>query len=147
MRLSFSCPNFIVRPRTSIRSHICPSVGLSVYCANVKIAQNCRSWRPFLGSGSEGVDDLCFHIRWEFSPPPSPSAPPPHSNPSLKAQIPVSKPKSLSQSPNLSPMAEIQRETEKIPHMCESIGHRPLLGRCPASSLNFKHNLPGRGYR
>ena len=31
-----------------IRSHACPSigrsVGLSVYCANVKTAQNCRSW-------------------------------------------------------------------------------------------------------
>ena len=24
--------------------------------------------------------------------------------------------------------------------MCESIGHRPLLGRCPATPLNFKHN-------
>ena len=26
---------------------------------------------------------------------------------------------------------EEQKEKEKIPHMCESIGHRPLLGRCP----------------
>ena len=25
--------------------------------------------------------------------------------------------------------------------MCESIGHRPLWSRCPAPSLNFKHNL------
>ena len=26
-----------------------------------------------------------------------------------------------------------KEEKEKIPHMCESIGHRPLWGRCPAS--------------
>ena len=25
-----------------------------------------------------------------------------------------------------------EEEEEKIPHMCESIGHRPLRGRCPA---------------
>ena len=25
-----------------------------------------------------------------------------------------------------------KEEEEKIPHMCESIGHRPLRGRCPA---------------
>ena len=24
-----------------------------------------------------------------------------------------------------------KKEKEKTPHMCESIGHRPLLGRCP----------------
>ena len=24
-----------------------------------------------------------------------------------------------------------KKEEEKIPHMCESIGHRPLRGRCP----------------
>ena len=24
-----------------------------------------------------------------------------------------------------------KKEEEKIPHMCESIGHRPLWGRCP----------------
>ena len=27
---------------------------------------------------------------------------------------------------------EKKKEEEKIPHMCESIGHRPLRGRCPA---------------
>ena len=27
---------------------------------------------------------------------------------------------------------EEEKEKEKIPHMCESIGHRPLRGRCPA---------------
>ena len=27
---------------------------------------------------------------------------------------------------------EEEEEKEKIPHMCESIGHRPLRGRCPA---------------
>ena len=25
-----------------------------------------------------------------------------------------------------------KEKEEKIPHMCESIGHRPLRGRCPA---------------
>ena len=26
-----------------------------------------------------------------------------------------------------------KKEEEKIPHMCESIGHRPLQGHCPKS--------------
>ena len=26
---------------------------------------------------------------------------------------------------------KMEEEKEKIPHMCESIGHRPLRGRCP----------------
>ena len=26
---------------------------------------------------------------------------------------------------------EKEEKREKIPHMCESIGHRPLRGRCP----------------
>ena len=26
---------------------------------------------------------------------------------------------------------EEKEKEEKIPHMCESIGHRPLRGRCP----------------
>ena len=29
--------------------------------------------------------------------------------------------------------------------MCESIGHRPLRGRCPAPSLNLNHNLLQQG--
>ena len=29
--------------------------------------------------------------------------------------------------------------------MCESIGHRPLRGHCPAPSLNLNHNLLGQG--
>ena len=28
---------------------------------------------------------------------------------------------------------EEEKKKEKIPHMCESIGHRPLRGRCPKS--------------
>ena len=40
---------------------------------------------------------------------------------------------------------EEKEEEEKIPHMCESIGHRPLRGHCPAPSLNFNHNLLGQG--
>ena len=43
---------------------------------------------------------------------------------------------------------EEEEEKEKIPHMCESIGHRPLQGRCPAppstSSITY---LAGHGYR
>ena len=60
--------------------------------------------RAVLGSGPEGVDDLCFHTYGGFSPSPPPS--PPQSpasrpefqsrgpNPSLEAQIPASRPKS-----------------------------------------------------
>ena len=40
---------------------------------------------------------------------------------------------------------EKEKKEEKIPHMCESIGHRPLRGHYPAPSLNFKHNLPKQG--
>ena len=29
-----------------------------------------------------------------------------------------------------------KKEEEKIPHMCESIGHRPLRRRCPAPPSN-----------
>ena len=36
---------------------------------------------------------------------------------------------------------EKEKEEEKIPHMCESIGHRPLRGRClappPTSSASY----------
>ena len=38
-----------------------------------------------------------------------------------------------------------KKEEEKIPHMCESIGHRPLRGRWPAPPLNFNHNLLKQG--
>ena len=38
-----------------------------------------------------------------------------------------------------------EEEEEIIPHMCESIGHRPLWGRCPAPSLSLNHNLLGQG--
>ena len=30
---------------------------------------------------------------------------------------------------------EKEKEKEKIFHMCESIGHRPLRGRCPKTRL------------
>ena len=29
-----------------------------------------------------------------------------------------------------------EKKKEKTPHMCESIGHRPLWGRCPKSTKN-----------
>ena len=38
-----------------------------------------------------------------------------------------------------------EEEEEKIPHMCESIGHRPLRGRCPAPSLTLNHKLLQQG--
>ena len=38
-----------------------------------------------------------------------------------------------------------KEEKEKIPHMCESVGHRLLRGRCPAPSLHFRHNLHRQG--
>ena len=52
------------------------------------------------GSGPEGVDDLCFHTCGGFSPPSPPSPSPPPSNPSLEAQIPVSRPKFQFRGPN-----------------------------------------------
>ena len=69
-----------------------------------------------LGSGPEGVDDLCFHTYGEFSPS-SPSSPPPPSlplksqsrglNSSLEAQIPVLRPKFQPQGPDFSLEAQI----------------------------------------
>ena len=32
---------------------------------------------------------------------------------------------------------EEEKKKEKIPHMCESIGHRPLRGRCPKRMKKF----------
>ena len=37
-----------------------------------------------------------------------------------------------------------EKEKEKIP-LCESKGHRPLRGRCPAPNLNYNHNLTKQG--
>ena len=39
---------------------------------------------------------------------------------------------------------EKEEEEEKTP-LCESIGHRSLQSCCPASSLNFNHDLPKQG--
>ena len=39
---------------------------------------------------------------------------------------------------------EEKEEKERIP-LCESIGHRPLWGRCPALTLNYNHDLPRQG--
>ena len=41
-------------------------------------------------------------------------------------------------------MEEEEEKEEKIP-LCESVGHRPLWGRCPGSSLKFDHNLLRQG--
>ena len=32
---------------------------------------------------------------------------------------------------------EEEEKEEKIPHMCESIGHQPLRGRCPKRGKNM----------
>ena len=43
---------------------------------------------------------------------------------------------------------EEEEEEEKIPHMCESIGHRPLWNRCPAPpSTSSTTYSAGHGYR
>ena len=39
---------------------------------------------------------------------------------------------------------EKKKMKEKIP-LCESIGHQPLQGRCPAPTLNYDHDLPKQG--
>ena len=39
---------------------------------------------------------------------------------------------------------EEEEKKEKIPHMCESIGHRPLRGRCPASPSTSSTTYLGR---
>ena len=39
---------------------------------------------------------------------------------------------------------EEKEEKEKIHHMCESIGHRPLQGRCPASPSISNTTYVGR---
>ena len=41
-------------------------------------------------------------------------------------------------------MEEKEEEKEKIP-LCESIGHHPLRGRCPAPTLDNNHDLPKHG--
>ena len=37
-----------------------------------------------------------------------------------------------------------EKKKEEIP-LCESIGHRPLQGRCPAPTLSYNHDLPRQG--
>ena len=90
-----------------------PSVGRSV---NLSIT--------LLGSGPEGVDDLCFHTYGEFSPPPGIG--PLSWDVGLEDGIWASRLGSGPLSWDLN-----FENFEKIPHMCESIGHRPLRGPCP----------------
>ena len=93
------------------------------------------------GSSPEGVDDLCFHTYGEFSPPPL------LLELGLEARIWASRLGSGPQCWDLGLKAGIwalrlrseseggwTEEEEKIPNMCESLCHRPLWGRCPASS-------------
>ena len=35
---------------------------------------------------------------------------------------------------------EKKEEKEKVSHMCESIGHRPLRGRCPKTKITFAYD-------
>ena len=41
---------------------------------------------------------------------------------------------------------EEEKKEEKIPHMCESTGHRSIRGRCPKRHLKKKINqaIPGK---
>ena len=39
---------------------------------------------------------------------------------------------------------EEEEKKEKIPHMCESIGHRPLQGRCPKGEQGRINSYPSR---
>ena len=39
---------------------------------------------------------------------------------------------------------EEEKKKEKIPHMCESIGHRPLWGRCHAPHSTLSTTYSGR---
>ena len=85
---------------------------------------------PFLGSGPKGVDDLCFHTYGEFflllllllllCTPPLPLA-----------SRPISQPGGWGEGRGTKEEEEMKEKEEKIPHICESIGHRPLWGRCP----------------
>ena len=38
-------------------------------------------------------------------------------------------------------MEKKEEKEEKIPHMCVSIGHRPLRGRCPKSAIALVMSL------
>ena len=99
------------------------------------------------GSGPEGVDDLCFHTYEEFSPHPSP---PPGSwggwpNLAEIGRIWQNLAEFARISQNLASWGGTEKEEkekeEKIPHTCESIGHRPLRGRCPKGSFAANKNL------
>ena len=95
-----------------------------------------------------GIFSSSFFSFSLFVPPlPQPGGP----CPSLEAQIPVLRPKSHDQGPNPNPKAgeggvkeeeEEEEEEEKIPHMFESIGHRPLRGRC---AKKRKKNIEEKG--
>ena len=58
-----------------MNSPVFPSLD-DIYCTVKIVIPTCTL--PLLGSGPEGVDDLCFHTYGEFSPSPpsSPSFPP-----------------------------------------------------------------------
>ena len=105
VRLSnFSFFYFFRRLRAVIAYCSCPKAWLALLsCAPAHPHATKVAVYPalFLGSGPEGVDDLCFHTYGEFSPspppPPSPSYPPLPQSPgpyfSLDAHIPASRPK------------------------------------------------------
>ena len=89
-----------------------------------------------LGSSPEGVDDLCFHTNGEFSPPPSsPSSPYPPPPSSLMGFGPQDWDLGLQAGMWASRLRyglggwaeggaeEKKEDEEKIPHLCESIGH------------------------
>ena len=82
------------------------------------------------------VDDLCFHTYEEFSPP-SNWAGILGRDLGLKTGILALRLGSESEGRGTEEEEEEKekKEEELIPHMCESIGHRPLWGRCPKKHI------------
>ena len=91
----------------------------------------------FLGSGPEGADDLCFHTG-EISPSPSPSVHPLRSSySSLEADF-------GREGQGGTEKKEGEKEEKFL--LCESIGHRPLQGRCPKGGRIVAKALDGQRY-
>ena len=76
-----------------------------------------------LGSGPEEVDNLCFHTYGELFP---------SGNLDLGPRAGF-RPKGW----DLGLETEEEEKKKKIPHVCESVGHRPLWSRCPAPSTTI----------
>ena len=117
------------------------------------------SYRSFVSSGPEGVDDLYFHTYGKFSPS-SPSSPMsslfqipalrPKSQlwgttPRLKDQIAAPRPKSQPQGPNHNPKLKIPAHRPKSqpqsPFSAERSKSQSLEGEGEKASYMWKHRL------